>query len=142
MTSERASSIRYPSRHRVRRWICFFLLVAVAVGTASGVVVDHVAPDPITLGTGAVDGTKKVAVDSISVDYGSGGASGMTVVVNNTGGELTVTVTGELRTLDGSSIASSSETMVLTSDGKATVTLTFASSHARSEYEWIHVHVQ
>lgn len=104
--------------------LAFITLVVLALTAgygASGFVLER-NPSPIDMSSNNVTQVNDVLVNEQTLSYDSGNVSSATVIVNNTGSELTLQVRVVLRTLDGVVVTEGSDSQVV-QQGTATFTV-------------------
>lgn len=108
-------------RTLVLAFITLAVLALTAGYGASGFVLER-NPSPIDMSSNNVTQVNDVLVNEQTLSYDSGNVSSATVIVNNTGSELTLQVRVVLRTLDGVVVTEGSDSQVV-QQGTATFTV-------------------
>lgn len=103
----------------------FAFLVATVAGTAAAVTIDS-HPQQVRLSEHTVTADKKFSIDVRSTVYAGNDIDGYDVTVRNDGStQLSVDVTVQLRTLDGTLVAQTSDSATALTGSTATVTVRF-----------------
>lgn len=118
--------------------------LVVSAGAAAAVSIITADPNPIAPAEGTLSGSSNITVDSQSLTYSGTDATGVDVVVNNTGSSgHTVTLHFVLEDSTGNEIENTTVSGVSVSAGSTrTVTWTFNNAHSVDTFSKVEVTVE
>lgn len=115
------------------------MLTGATAGAAAAVVIDS-HPQRLTQSDHEVAAGEAFSVDERTTVYAGADVAGFDVVVRNAGStDLTVTVTARLLALDGTVVASASESVTVLTGGTATASVRFDAPVGTATYDRLHV---
>lgn len=130
---------RSPNRTLILALTVFVVFMLIPSSGAAGFVLER-NPSPADASSNNVTEVNDVLVNEQTLTYDGGNVTGATVIVNNTGSELTLEVRVSLRTLDGVVVTEGTDSQVVT---QGTLTFTISLDAVRSEeYAYFEVHVR
>lgn len=124
---------------RVAVAVILSVVVGVTAGTVAAVTID-MHPQQVTLSDHGVTAGKEYSIDERTTVYSSAGIDGYDVIIRNDGStDLSINVTVRLLTIDGSVVATASESVTVLTGATATANVRFDTSVNVSAYDWVEV---